>query len=112
MALPYEAVRAQLARRSEVLDDVRVPRLCVLDVGEGGEGVLVGTVDGGVGGGDSKGEGKVEVEVKVTGLLGVGNVVFGDPMMAAWAEGASPAFWDGWGSCPVGFGRERGRVLL
>lgn len=97
VSLPYDAIRTQLAERQGLLDDVKIPQLCLLDAGDE-KGVLVEI--------DATGR------AVVTGLAKMENVVFGDPMMASWAASATGSFWEGWGSCPLVFGRERERMML
>ncbi|TGZ81195.1 hypothetical protein EX30DRAFT_371558 [Ascodesmis nigricans] len=66
--LPYGAIRTQLRRLCMSLDAVKKPRLSILDFDS--RKVLVTPQPGG--------------EVKVTGLLGFGSVLWGDPLVARW----------------------------
>ncbi|KAF2459396.1 hypothetical protein BDY21DRAFT_384622 [Lineolata rhizophorae] len=96
VSLPYGSVRewAQVAARAGVLDGVR--EACFVGLDFGCEpNVLVDEASG-----------------AVVGMLGAGNAVFGDPLMAAVWEGAPVDVWRGFGrqEAPVEGGVESVRM--
>src|SRR5690606_14845505 len=66
--LPYGAIRTQLRRWSAALDAVKKPRLGIIDF-DARKVLLDGAEDG---------------EAKLTGLIGFGRAVWGDPLIARW----------------------------
>ncbi|KAI9773329.1 MAG: hypothetical protein M1840_007544 [Geoglossum simile] len=91
--LPYEQIRKEVGRLLPVLNDVREARLVTMN--EGYSNILL----------DSRTK-------RVTAILDYGRVLLGDPMLSEIFATASPAFIEGYGSCPLSVGRERTRQLL
>lgn len=94
VSIPYDSIRHYVGAHGALLDDIRRPQLVAMDVGNP-RNVLVD-----------------ERSRQVVGLLGLGNVVWGDPVMAGVFAGASDAFWEGFGSCLVKSVDDRVRQLL
>ncbi|KAK3689989.1 hypothetical protein B0T22DRAFT_376699 [Podospora appendiculata] len=106
VAMQYTAIRRSFQRLGYVLDEVRVPRLVVID-GAGDGNVLVTTEDeeeemdekGGVAKGERDNDIKIQEDnstVTVTGLRDWSNSVFGDPLLASvFSEGPSKDFLEG-----------------
>ncbi|KAK3320029.1 hypothetical protein B0T19DRAFT_277865 [Cercophora scortea] len=107
VAMQYTAIRRNFQRLGYVLDEVRVPRLVVIDGAEDAN-VLVTTEDEEeeeVDGKDGAAEGGKENDVKlqednstitVTGLRDWSNSIFGDPLLASvFSEGPSKEFLEG-----------------
>ncbi len=95
VSIPYDVVRSCVAAHADALDAPATPRLAVLDACVP-ERVLV------------------DAETKqVTGLLGIGNVLWGDADMAAALHSPSAAFLDGYGrrEGPDGASRHRRKYL-
>jgi len=91
--LPYEQIRKEVGRLVPVLNDVREAKLVTMN--EGYSNILL----------DSRTK-------RVTAILDYGRVLLGDPMLSEIFATASPAFLEGYGSCPSNVGRERTRQLL
>lgn len=94
ISLPYDNIRNHGLRHGHLLNPVTVPQLVPMEAGLP-HNVLVD-----------------EHSRQVTGLLGLGDVVFGDPLLGTVFANASEAFWDGYGMCPSRAGAERIRQLL
>lgn len=80
--LPYGLIRAHFGRLYWRLEEVKTPRLLILDVGDSRNVLLVrrpGAED-----------------VKIVGLRDWSHGIFGDPMLADCFEEASEATWEGW----------------
>ncbi|KAH0556490.1 hypothetical protein GP486_005609 [Trichoglossum hirsutum] len=91
--LPYEQIRKEMGRLSPVLNDVRDPKLVIMN----------------------KGYSNILLDLrtkKVTAILDYGRALLGDPMLSDIFATASPAFFEGFGSYLSGIGRERTRQLL
>ncbi|KAJ9647268.1 hypothetical protein H2199_002255 [Coniosporium tulheliwenetii] len=83
VSIPYDGIRYCVAQQAHLLDQVTEARLVALDAGLP-RNVLVD-----------------ERSRQVCGLLGFGNVVWGDPAMAGVFAGASEAFYEGFGQMPA-----------
>ncbi|KAJ9665956.1 hypothetical protein H2201_003867 [Coniosporium apollinis] len=94
VSIPYDGIRYCVAQQAHLLDQVTEARLVALDAGLP-RNVLVD-----------------ERSRQVCGLLGFGNVVWGDPAMAGVFAGASEAFYEGFGQMPARSGGERVRMLI
>jgi hypothetical protein len=92
--LPYDNIRAHCAQHAHLLDVVCVPQLVSMTAGTP-RTVLI----------DPSSH-------QVTGILGWRDVIFGDPMLSQAFADASPAFWDGFGTCPARSSDECIRNLL
>lgn len=80
--LPYELIRAHYRRLKWRLDEVRTPRLLVLNVEDACNVLLVRRPE--------------THDVRVVGLRDWSHGVFGDPMLADCFQGASEGIWEGW----------------
>jgi len=79
VSIPYDSIRYYVAAQRHLLDAITTSRLVALDAGEP-RNVLVD-----------------ERSRLVVGLLGFGNVVWGDPLMAGVFAQVSDGFWEGYG---------------
>jgi len=79
VSIPYDSIRYYVTAQRHLLDAITTSRLVALDAGEP-RNVLVD-----------------ERSRLVVGLLGFGNVVWGDPLMAGVFAQASDGFWEGYG---------------
>lgn len=94
VTIPYESIRYYIGEHEHVLDEVTEPRLVALNVCEP-QNVLID-----------------EQTMRVTGLVGFSNVVWGDPMMSGGVEKGSDSFFEGYGECPARTGSVKARMLI
>jgi len=80
VSIPYDSIRYYVSSQRHLLDAIATSRLVALDAGEP-RNVLVD-----------------ERSRLVVGLLGFGNVIWGDPLMAGVFAEASEEFWEGYGA--------------
>ena len=79
VSIPYDTMRSYVSTHADALDSVTTPRLTVLDACLP-ERVLID-----------------EETRQISGLLGLGDVLWGDPAMAAVLQSPSAAFLEGYG---------------
>lgn len=94
VSLPYESIRSWTAVKGHVLSEITEPRLAVLDFGNE-RNILID-----------------ERSRQLSGLLDFGDIVWGDPMIAAAFTEASAAFLEGFGVLPSRTSNETIRQLL
>lgn len=94
VSIPYDSIRYYVGAHGAILNEIRRPQLVGLEVGTSCN-VLID-----------------ERSKRISGLLGFGNVVWGDPAMAEVFAGASESFWEGFGSSSVKSRNEKIRQLL
>ncbi|KAF2085330.1 hypothetical protein K490DRAFT_58727 [Saccharata proteae CBS 121410] len=94
ISLPYDTIRQVSSEKSGVLDGVRQPRLVLLGAGKPSN-VLVD-----------------ESTHQVSGMLGIGNAIWGDPLLATCFADANEAFLEGYGERPDRFGCDHVRQFL
>ena len=92
--IPYDSIRYYIERHSPALNEVTEPRLIALDACEP-ENVLVD-----------------EHTKQITGLIGFSNVIWGDTLMCGGIASGTPAFFEGFGQCPVRHGSVKARILM
>jgi hypothetical protein len=95
VSLPYDSIRYHVSVRKTILDQITVPRLTAMDAGDARHVLLD--------------QGRHQ---QIVGLLGLSNVIWGDPMLAGVFSGASREFWDGFGGKPPQDDSQRIRGLL
>jgi hypothetical protein len=94
ISLPYDSIRRHSGLFCPLLDSIVLAQLVPMEAGLP-DTILID-----------------EQTRQVSGLLGFGYVIFGDPMLATVFSDASGAFWEGFGSCPARAGPELVRQLL
>lgn len=94
LSVPYQNIRLYAEYHTPLLDDVAVPRLLSLQMGTP-RNVIVD-----------------EASRQVTGLVGFGRVIWGDPLLAEVFASPGESFWEGYGECPMRVGPEGIRQLL
>ena len=94
VSMPYFEIRSMLQIYGWALDDVQTPHLAPMEAGLPAN-VLV----------DEEGE-------SVVALLGLGNAIFGDPMISPVFSNSSKAFWEGFGQRKCPSRSENIRMLL
>lgn len=94
VSVPYRNIRLYCERYAHVLDGVRVPQLLAYEMGMP-QNVIVD-----------------EHSKQVTGLVGFGHVIWGDPMLAEVFADPGESFWEGYRECPMRAGPEGIRQLL
>lgn len=78
--LPYDQIRREIARLSPALDEIKVPRLVIVNFGRPTEVILDSELN------------------RLSGILDFGSALWGDVMMAEVFESPSAAFLAGFGS--------------
>ncbi|KAF2685672.1 hypothetical protein K458DRAFT_387634 [Lentithecium fluviatile CBS 122367] len=94
VTVPYESIRYYVGRHIHFLDEVTEPRLVALHVCDP-RNVLVD-----------------EQTKQVTGLVGLSNVFWGDPLMSGGIAEGSDAFFEGFGERPMQTAGVQARQLI
>lgn len=94
VTIPYDSIRYYITKHAHALEEVTEPRLVALDVCCP-DNVLVD-----------------EETMRVTGLVGFSNVIWGDPLLSGGIANGSEAFFEGFGECPVRTGGVKIRMLM